>query len=139
MDQQLCSQERNQEELEPLEMKDEPEPPQYKKVPDDLEHQWIKEEQEEPEPPQIKEVTDAVDPSQIKAKQEELCISQDLETMSVKQETDTIRILQCWSQLDGGPGGSENTTVECKEAVNRQHRQLGESWKPILKLHKMGK
>lgn len=143
MDQQLCSQERkccvDQEELEPLQIKDKPEPAQYKKVPDDLEHQWIKAEQEEPEPPQIKKVTDAVEPSQIKVKREELRISQDLDRMVVEQETDTIRVLQYWSQFDGGPRGSENSKVECKEVIHGQPRQLGGACKPVLKLHRMGK
>ncbi|XP_037537402.1 zinc finger protein 853 [Nematolebias whitei] len=77
--------------------------------------------QEDPEPPQVKE------------DQEEVCISQ----LVLKQETGTIKVLQCTSQLAAIHGGSENRMVEHEEEMGPQCRLLEINWKPVVKLHRM--
>lgn len=83
--------------------------------------------QEEQEPPLIKE------------EQEELCISQGLDQLVVKLETDTIRVLQYSPRLDEVLECSGNGTLGCEEQMDPGSTLLDVSMKPDGKSHRTSK
>ncbi|XP_047445346.1 zinc finger protein 239-like [Mugil cephalus] len=98
VDDQLSKQERasslNQEEPEPLQLKEgqaEPEPPQINQEQEEPEPPQINQEQEEPEPPGIKQEQEEPEPPGIKQEQEEFsCSSQQEEHLVLKLEADSL-------------------------------------------------
>ncbi|XP_014900363.1 trichohyalin-like isoform X3 [Poecilia latipinna] len=116
----VCNQERrstlDQEELEPLQVKqeqEEPEDQQIKQEQEDLEHQQIKEEQEDLH-------------HQIKVEEKEVYFSQGEEHIELKQETDTYIVVlvdEQTSQTESEPNRNQVIFQEAAEAENQNQKR----------------
>ncbi|XP_008303013.1 trichohyalin-like, partial [Stegastes partitus] len=119
IEQKLCNQEMksnlDQEDLQPLQIKEE------------QEELCISRDLEDLKPPQIKE------------EQEELCTSQKERQFVVKQETFTIMQLQCKSKFEELSEEIfrvfEKAVIQHEEEIDRQHRLLDIIWKSGIQLH----
>uniref|UniRef100_A0A8C8DEC5 C2H2-type domain-containing protein n=1 Tax=Oryzias sinensis TaxID=183150 RepID=A0A8C8DEC5_9TELE len=131
----LCNQQRNfrveQEEPEPLQIKEEleePEPLQIKEEHEEPEPLQIKEEHEEPEPPQIKEEQEEPEPPQIQEEPGELCINQDEDPLDLKQETDTLMEIPTYEEDENSEADLNNQqSFNVTESQDEEGNQNEES------------
>ncbi|XP_016519001.1 trichohyalin-like, partial [Poecilia formosa] len=129
----LCKQERrstlDQEEIEPLQVKqeqEEPEDQQIKEEQEDLEHQQMKEEQEDLKYHQIKEEQEDLKYHQIKVEEEEVYCSHGEEQIELKQETDTCMLVPVDEQTsltESEPNRNQVIFQEAAEAENQNQER----------------